>query len=88
VTATDTYAKPLPIILEAIHISASRAPPVELHRASASSWNGVRTPIGLRPELYIPPTKTHYTASRGVRDDSETAADHQADAMAVDESLG
>ncbi|WWC64434.1 uncharacterized protein I303_107044 [Kwoniella dejecticola CBS 10117] len=44
VKTSSSYAKPLPIILEAIHISNSRPPPSDaMYRGNSPTWDGVRT---------------------------------------------
>ncbi|WRT70359.1 uncharacterized protein IL334_007357 [Kwoniella shivajii] len=43
VKTSSSYLKPLPLILQAIHISSSRPPPINgLHRGSVLPWNGER----------------------------------------------
>ncbi|WVW86019.1 hypothetical protein I302_108057 [Kwoniella bestiolae CBS 10118] len=44
VKTSSSYAKPLPFILEAIHISNARSPPVDaMHRGNSPAWDGNRS---------------------------------------------
>ncbi|KAK6909560.1 hypothetical protein I203_103581 [Kwoniella mangroviensis CBS 8507] len=44
VKTSSSYLKPLPIILEAIHLSNARPPPVDaMYRGNIAGWDGTRT---------------------------------------------
>ncbi|WWC91575.1 uncharacterized protein L201_006521 [Kwoniella dendrophila CBS 6074] len=47
VKTSSSYLKPLPIILECIHISNSRPPPIDaMYRGNMESWDGNRSVLG------------------------------------------